>query len=233
MAAKPGLIVLLFSFLFGSISGVAQGNENSSKITKVRDRWDDKILIELTHDTWLGAPDGVEFVIPSVGFKGYLFTDYTFGEESNFSFAWGFGVSADNVKSNAEFRQEEFPDGTTGDQELEPLERSYDNNKFVTTYLEIPIEFRFITKSKHPFRMALGARAGYLLQDHQKIEDTNGKAKFYNFEHINRWRYGASARIGYSYVQLTGFYSLAPLIEEGKGTELTPISIGLAFTFIR
>jgi hypothetical protein len=230
MAAKPSWLAFFVGLMLLAISAQSQ---NDSKITKVLDRWDDKILIELTHDTWLDAPDGVDFVIPSVGFKGYFFSDYTFGEESNFSFAWGFGVSADNVKSNAEFRQEEFPDGTTGDQELTPIERSYDNNKFVTTYLEVPIEFRFITKGKHPFRMIVGARAGYLLQDHQKIEDTEGKAKFYNFEHINRWRYGVSARIGYSYVQLTGFYSLVPLIEDGKGTELTPISLGLSFTFIR
>lgn len=237
MAAKLRVIGLqcfwLALCLMSIFQGVAQHDTGVSRTEKVVDRWDDKILIELTHDTWLGAPNGVEYVIPSVGFKGYFFTDYTFGDESNFSFAWGFGVSADNVKSNAEFRQEEFPDGTTGDQELVPIERAYDNNKFVTTYLELPIEFRFITKGKHPFRMAVGARAGYLLQDHQKIEDTEGKAKFYNFEHINRWRYGVSARMGYSYVQLTGFYSLVPLIEDGKGTELTAISIGLAFTFIR
>jgi len=230
MAAKFAKLGFILLFIPGSF--FAQGQSDSG-VEKVLDRWDDKILIELTHDTWLNAPNGVDFVTPSVGFKGYFFTDYTFGDESNFSFAWGFGVSADNVKSNAEFVQEEFPDGSTGDQELVPIERSFENNKFVTTFLEIPIEFRFITKGKHPFRLAFGARAGYLLQDHQKITDTDGKAKFYNFEHINRWRYGVSARIGFSYVQFTGFYSLAPLIEEGKGTELIPISVGLAFTFIR
>lgn len=197
------------------------------------DRWDDKILLELTHDTWLDAPSGVEYKIPSLGFKAYFFSDYTFGEESNFSFAWGFGVSADNVKSNAEFIQEEFEDGTTGDQELVPIERDYEKNKFVTTYLEVPLELRYISDGKHPLRIIGGFRLGYLLSDHQKIEDTDGKAKFYDFEHITKWRYGVSARIGYSYIQLTAFYSLTPLIEEGKGTDLTPISLGLAFTFIR
>ncbi len=207
--------------------------ESKPRIAKVLDRWDDKILLELTHDMWLNTPEGVELKTPSLGFKAYFFSDYTFGIESNFSFAWGFGVSADNVHSNAALVQEEFPDGSTGDQIITPFDEGYEyeKNKFVTTYLEIPIEFRYITKGRSPFKIAAGFRVGYLVADHQKIIDTDGKRKYYDFDHVTKFRYGVSARVGVGKVQLTGFYSLVPMIDQG--TEVIPVSVGLAFTPIR
>jgi len=62
MAAKFAGLAFFFGLLLLSIESKAQGK---SEITKVLDRWDDKILIELTHDTWLDAPEGVDFVIQS------------------------------------------------------------------------------------------------------------------------------------------------------------------------
>jgi len=208
---------------------------DSNKIKIVKDRYDDKVIIELTQDMWLNLPDGVEIRLPSLGFKGYFFSDYTFGIESNFSFAWGFGVSADNYHSNAEFRQERFEDGSLGDQILTPFEEGYeyDLNKHTATYIEVPIEFRYIAKGKNAFRLAIGFRVGYLLADKQKIIDTQGKRKFYDYDHLSRFRYGINTRIGIGKFALTGFYSLVPFIEEGKGTEIIPASIGLAFVPFR
>jgi hypothetical protein len=226
------LILILFG-VWTQIQAQTEPEEEKLRVTIVEDRWDDKILLELTNDMWLDLPEGVELSYPSIGFKAYFFTDYTFTQESNLSFAWGFGVSVDNVRSNAEFVSEEFPNGEVGPQILTPFAENYDYelNKFVTTYLEIPIEFRFITKGKHPFRLAAGFRVGYMIGNHQKIIDTEGKRKYYAFDDMEKFRYGVSARIGYSYVQLTGYYSLVPLVD--YGTEVVPVSIGLAFTLIR
>lgn len=226
-------LILLLLCTWTQILAQNETEEKKPRVKKELDRWDDKILLELTNDMWLNLPDGVELNAPSVGFKAYFFTDYTFTQESIFSFAWGFGVSLDNVHSNAEFVSEEFDNGEVGPQILTPFDDSYeyDLNKFVTTYLEVPIEFRLITKGKHPFRLAAGFRVGYLLKNHQKIIDTEGKRKYYGFDDMENWRYGVTARIGYSYLQLTGFYSLVPLVD--YGTQVVPISVGLAFTFIR
>lgn len=208
----------------------AKAQSDSTRIIPIKDRYDDKFIIELTNDMWLDLPSGVEVRTPSIGFKGYFFTDYTFGRTSNVSFAWGFGVSADNVHSNAEFVQEEFEDGTTGDQILTPFDEDYeyDKNKFTTTYLELPLELRFIAKGRNAFRFAVGFRVGYLLTDKQKIIDTRGKRKLYDFDKVTTFRYGLNARIGIGKVAVTGFYSLTPLIEEGEGTQVIPVSIGIA-----
>lgn len=222
------LIALVFTLLMGSN---ALSQSDSVRTIRMEDRYDDKLIIEITNDMWLDLPEGVEMRNPTLGFKGHFYSDYTFGIESNFSFAWGFGISADNYHSNAEFRQEEFEDGSTGDQVLTPFDEDYEyeKNKHTATYLEIPLEFRYIGKGRSAFRMAIGFRMGYLLSDKQKIIDTRGKRKLYAFEHVSRWRYGLNARIGVGKIGITGFYSLVPFIEEGKGTELIPISVGISF----
>ncbi len=226
-----------FLLLCLSANGLSAQDEPADEPRAKRelDRFDDKLLFEITHDFWLDLPKDAEVRIPSVGFKAYFFSDYTFGQESNLSFAWGFGVSADNVNTNAQWVQLEFPDGSVSDQTLTPVsdDYEYDKNKFVTTYLELPVELRFITKGRSPFKLAAGFRLGYLLSDHAKIIDTEGKRKLYDYDGVATWRYGVSGRIGVGKIQLTGFYSLVPLIEEGKGTQVIPVSVGIALTPIR
>ncbi len=216
---------------------LAQEEETEEiEIERVEDRWDDKLVFEITNDMWLDLPKGVELRGFSPGFKAYFFSDYTFGQDAIVSFAWGFGVSAENVHSNARPVKEEFLDGSiTGDQIITPYDDdyNYEKNKFSTTYLELPIELRLITKGRSPFKLAAGFRLGYLVQNKQKIIDTEGKRKIYDFDDIATWRYGVSARVGVGKIQLTGFYSLVPLIEEGKGSQVIPFSVGLAITPIR
>lgn len=228
----PGLIAVVM--ILAGLAANAQDEQEKPRIVRVEDRWEDKIVLELTHDTWLNAPAGVEFRTPSLGFKGYLFSDYSFGK-SDFSFAWGLGVSIDNVRSNAQWVQELLPNGELGDQVLTPFPEGYeyDKHKFVTTFIELPLELRYIQTGRNPFKLAVGFRLGYMLSNHQKIVDTEGKRKFYDFEDMNSFRYGLSARLGVGKVQLTGFYSLVPLVEPSKGTDVVAVSMGLAFTFIK
>src|SRR5690554_1165517 len=227
------LILLAGFFLLAITAVVAQNEDDEKVIVRVYDRYDDKLVFEITNDMWLDMPAGVKLRGFSPGFKGYFYTDYTFGRESIISFAWGFEISADNVHSNAVLVQEEFPNGDLGDQTLTPFpeEYEYEKNKFVTTYLELPIELRVITKGRSPFKFAAGFRLGYLLSDHQKIIDTDGKRKIYDFNDVTTWRYGVSARIGVGKVQVSGFYSLVPLVEGSDNT--IPFSIGISLTPFR
>ncbi|MEM9053003.1 MAG: porin family protein [Bacteroidota bacterium] len=234
--AKDSLVkicIILFAGIFACVNCFSQ--KDSTRVERIKDRYDDKVIVELTNDMWLDLPDGVEMRVPSLGFKGYFFTDYTFGRNSNVSFAWGLGVSADNYHSNAEFRQEEFEDGSTGDQILTPFEDDYEYelNKHTATYIELPLELRFIAKGRNAFRFAVGFRLGYLIADKQKIIDTRGKRKLYDYDNLTEFRYGVNARIGVGRVALTGFYSLVPFIEEGQGSQIIPISVGIAYVPFR
>lgn len=229
------VLLTLLTFLGGGSASYAQRDASEPRRVEVElDRWEDKLVLALTHDFWLDVPDGVDVRVPSIGFNAHFFSDYAF-KDGIVSFAWGFGVSSDNVHSNAMFVQEAFEDGTVGDQILTvfPDEYEYETSKFNTTYLEIPIEFRVITKGRSPFKFAAGFKVGYMVGNKWKIIDTEGKRKYFDFDHMNKLRYGLTARLGVGKVQLMGFYSLVPLIEPGLGTEVIPVSVGLAFTFIK
>lgn len=225
--------LLLTAILIFILSGIQAQEQEEVIIVPVYDRFDDKLVFEITNDMWLDLPQDVKLRGFSPGFKAYFYSDYTFGRESNFSFAWGLGISADNVHSNAVPHQFELPDGTLSEQLLIPFPEGYDyeKNKLVTTYLELPVELRFITKGRSPFKIAAGFRLGYLLANHQKIIDTDGKRKYYDFNDITKWRYGVSARVGVGKIQATAFYSLTPLIE-GQD-QIIPFSVGMAFTPFR
>jgi len=50
---------------------------------------------------------------------------------------------------------------------------------------------------------------------------------------LNMLRYGATARVGFENINITGTYYLTPLFKTGKGPggiDLYPFEIGLAFT---
>lgn len=220
-------------FICNSVLFGQDEEKEKTVIVQVLDRHDDKLVFEITNDMWLDLPSGVELRGFSPGFKGYFYSDYTFGQNSNVSFAWGFGISADNVHSNAILVQDEFPNGDLGEQELVayPDTYEYEKNKFVTTYLELPVELRYIVKGRSPFKIAAGFRLGYLLSDHQKIIDTDGKRKLYDFNDVTTWRYGVSGRVGVGKIQVTAFYSLVSLIEGSD--KVIPFSVGIALTPIR
>jgi hypothetical protein len=226
-------VLIAFAFL-SFIPALKAQRDAPASVQAEEDRWEDKIIISLTHDFWLDTPEGVDVRVPSLGFKAHLFSDYAI-KDGIVSFAWGLGFSSENVHSNARFQQEVLGDATLGDQILTPFpdEYEFERSKFNTTFLEIPIEFRVITKGRSPFKFAAGFKVGYMLGNKWKIDDTEGKRKFFDFNNMNKWRYGLTARLGVGKVQLTGFYSLVPLVEPGKGTEVIPVSLGLAFTFIK
>ncbi len=214
---------------------LAQGTDFGQTASNPRagvDRWEDKILIELSNDTWLDVPSGVELRPFSPGFNAYFFSDHSFGK-SDFSFAWGFGVAVDNVHSNAAFAWQVGGEGQVEEQGLFPFPDSYEyeRNKFVSTFLELPLELRYIQTDNKPFKVAIGFRLGYMVSNHQKLIDSEGKRKFYDFDGLNRFRYGLSARVGVGKVQVMAYYSLVPLLE--AETDVVAASVGLAFTPLR
>ncbi len=109
---------------------------------------------------------------------------------------------------------------------------SYRKNKLFSSYLNLPVTFRFETNPKEPkrsFNLAIGGYAGYLLGAHTKTvkpgKDTN---KIHDDFNLNKLHYGVTARIGYSWFDLYVTYSLTPLFNSGTAPDLTPVSAGIA-----
>jgi len=213
------LFIILFCTIFFSASAQMVTEETKRKFT---------FGLDVFTDLWQDVPQGVspKTINPGVNIFGSY--NYIFGE-SNFSFSPGIGLGIHNMYNSSWIRTVE---DSTYFEEI-PDSINYKKSKFTATYLDIPIEIRF--KSKSEFRFAVGFKFGFLMKGQTKykgddyLENNNHrvifkKAKIKNME---KNRYGFTARIGYKWLNLWGYYQLSTLFVEDKGPEMYPISVGL------
>jgi Outer membrane protein beta-barrel domain len=107
-------------------------------------------------------------------------------------------------------------------------------NKLNMWYGQIPLMLCFQTNPTNPkrnFHVSLGGFAGLFLgaNTKQKSEE-NGKVIRKDDFNLNPMRYGVSARIGFSNLELYTNYTLSPIFREGQGPAFNNINFGIALT---
>jgi hypothetical protein len=113
-------------------------------------------------------------------------------------------------------------------------------NNVSLNYLDVPLEFRYHFNKRNyskGVRFALGAKVGYLMSAHTKIEytDTNGltrRIKDRQSYGLNPFRYGIYSRLGFPGFNIWAYYGLNQVWEKGKGpfaTQAGQISFGVSF----
>jgi len=240
-------IVTMFLFLYLA-SSYAQ-TELDTTITdityndKSKLKREDFFISEIFSDIWQNTPSqpaSLNTQTINRGYNAYIMLDNPIGN-TNFSFAFGIGISTHNLYSNCiPFEVLDSSNKPTGVTEFLAIQDvyKYKKNKLCLFYSDIPVEIRFRTKNAGDnFKIAVGFKAGYLVQSHTKYEgdrfdNIEGTIKYkeYRIANIEKIRYGITGRIGYGRYNLTGFYSLTPLFSKEKGPDMFPISIGLAVT---
>jgi hypothetical protein len=189
----------------------------------------DKVIFEMTHCGWLNMPAGVKNDWYSRGANFYLYFDHPFGK-SNFSFAWGGGIASHNISGNANVI---YQIDSMGNEKtvFEPRELPYRKNIIGAKIVEVPLEFRFRTRRARSFKITLGGKVGYTVQNFRKIFDVDGKRKYFDIHNYNPLRYGVVFRIGYEQIYLCGFYSISHVINKNKGTpNIVPYTLGIGIT---
>ncbi len=195
----------------------------------------DRIAIDLKSDQWLNTPKGIYTKWYSIGVSAYLYKDIPLNEKSNIAFAFGIGLSSDNIHHNGTFithsDEKDYTDFIPYDKSFEPT-----INKITFNYVEVPFEFRFRTmnksreeRRKFNFRFYPGFKAGYMLGNHTKLVTPATKIKVYRTPNILPYRYGPTLRIGFNKISFIAFYSLTGIFESGKGVELNTFSVGVSW----
>jgi hypothetical protein len=113
---------------------------------------------------------------------------------------------------------------------------SLDKSKLSTTYFVVPVlfELQVPVKRGNTINLAAGAIGGAKIASHTKMvyhDDGRQKVKEKNDFSLNLLRYGPTVRVGYESFQLYATYYMNGLFKDGKGPELYPVQIGIAFTF--
>ena len=246
------IISLILSLFFCSLFTVAQ-TENTEKSTNyVNSISRDRVLVELNYTGW-----DTDFKFTNIindttvtisdfkqkwynrGLNLYFTWDIPLGNKksSNFAFSPGLGVSIHNVYTNA--RPVSYANDSTAFSSIENV--SSRNNKFTTTHVEVPLEFRFRTnpdKFGRSWKAAVGLRLGILTTKNAKFKGTltdpndnpiTVKEKMLDIKGMSRYRVGPSVRLGYGNISIVGYMSLIDLFETNKGPKLRPFSIGITF----
>jgi hypothetical protein len=212
------LIKTIFFFTFLLFSGtivVAQMEDKS--VSR------DKFIFDISYNSWLNSPDKISHLHwKSIGVGLNFYKDIPLGKSSN-SFAIGLGYTIDKVHSNVKFSYRSVGVYKV----LGTDQQGYLENKLVTQYLELPIEFRFRTKGEAALHCHLGIKGGYLIHDFMRVKELGNKVKRLDHPHLRKFRYGPSFRFGYSNFNVFAYYSLSPLFDNSD--DFQAISVGVSY----
>jgi len=189
-----------------------------------------KVGIDLYTDLWQEVPDDLDAKTINRGAGVFWVYNSPFGT-SNFSFSVGAGISSHNLYGDSKPDLKRDNDSSF----FEPIHDSvdYKKSKFTTSFLDIP--FEIIYTSKNDYRIAVGFKAGFLLNSHTKYkgDDISGVSedlvviKKSRLTNIERKKYGFTLRLGYRWFNLYGYYPLSNLFEKDGGPEMYAYSVGI------
>jgi len=167
----------------------------------------------------------------------YYMWDFRLGK-SKFFFRPGVGVGLDRYKikngmtiyNNADTTYFNVP--ATG--------ISMKKSVLVTNFVDVPMEFRYMTNPDDPGRslvVTIGGRVGYLFNNHSKEKyvqnDNNQSLKESKDFFVTPLRYSIHTRIGVGNFNFFGYYNLNPLFEGSKviSSDVTnnAITVGISF----
>ena len=159
------------------------------------------------------------------------------GSSRKFSIASGIGLGMENYN----FHDESVRIASMADSFIvsnQTVDVDNEKSKLSVNYIDIPLEFRFETgeKPSKRFRISVGGKIGFLFDAHTKAVYTpvsdgeTVKVKVKNLFGLETFRYGLTGRIGYSYLNFYGYYSLSELFRDGRGPAGNPFTIGITLS---
>jgi len=217
-------------------------NISNWKTVAMANRSNDHLLIQIGYDKWANQPDSIQTKGFSRSFNVYFMFDFPFKSNPRFSVGIGAGVSSSNI-----FFENTYIDITGKIANRLSFTNVKDTTHFkkyklVTTFLEAPIELRFVARPMNAgksFKAAIGGKVGTMLSATTKGKNllnasnnvvnsnvTKEKAKRF----FNTTRLVGTARLGYGVFSVFGAYQLNSFIKEGFGPDVRPYTIGITIS---
>jgi hypothetical protein len=206
-------------------------------------RSNDHFLIQIGKDSWSGQPDSIDTKSLSRSFAIYLMMDFPFKTNPHFSIALGLGVSSSNM-----YFKDTYLDisGKTNSSTLlfQNVKDTTHFKKFKlqTSFLEVPLEFRYSSNPVNPnksWKGAIGAKIGTMLTAGTKGKNLlNGSGGTINAftqkekskKYFNKTRFAVTGRVGYGSLSLFTAWQVNAYIKEGLGPDVRPYTIGLTLS---
>jgi hypothetical protein len=202
----------------------------------------DHLLLQFGIVNWTNKPDSIKTKGFSRTFNVYFMYDFPFKTNPHLSIGAGVGVASDNMyfssttidiagKTSNRLNFRKGSDTT-----------HYKKYKLMNTYLEAPIELRYVADPLHPkksFKAAAGIKVGTLLGATTKgktLQNSAGQTilaitqKEKSKRFFNTTRISATGRIGFGALSLFASYQLNPFIKQGFGPDVRPLTVGITLS---
>lgn len=189
----------------------------------------DKMMFDFYSPNWVNTPNQIS----SDYNKSFGFA-FTWGadrqiKKSLFSYYYGLSYDYNKIGTNAKVVEPINLLGHPADLHWEHYTIQPKINKFKLHYIDVPLELRFRTQTRIPFRFYLGAKVGYLIKSSYVHESTLGntinKSKL---DGLNPLKYGLTCRIGYGLFNVYTYYGLNSTLTKEVGGGTHQFSIGLS-----
>ena len=234
------LSCLFFSMAFSQETTPTTTNSNKVNFTN---RSGDHFMLQFSSDHLAGMPDSIRSHQKgfSKGFNAYVMLNKPFKNSPKLSLGIGVGVSTSNITFKKMGVDLKAAPGLLPFNALDSADH-FKKYKLATTFLEIPLEFRYTSNPNNPnksFKAAIGLKVGTLVNVHTKgktlqnafgttlntyLEKENSK-RFINSSHFM-----ATARFGYGIISIFGSYQLNKLLKDGAGPNIKLYQIGLTLS---
>jgi len=225
MKVKKPLILLLISFL------VFTGAR--AQYLPERGEW---FHFSYSHLTLLNQPEQLTQSWKSNGWQIMLMRETLFARKSHWGIAYGLGFSANFWHTNLNISS--IPNTSNREYTYLPSDSTYKSNRFSASYIDIPFEFRFRTRSNsygQYFRFYFGGLVGYRINSYSAFQTGDYSVKYYKLDDLARWHYGVFVRTGWWLFNLYAYYGINPVFDKFDNTpegldKMQSLSLGLSIS---
>ncbi len=236
-------ILLVFIAILSFTCLFAQDAAKPNTTSKIINHASDHFMIQLSSDHWQGITDTIKSHTTGLprGLGIYVMVDKPFKTNPHYSIAFGLGVGSSNIYFKASTIGINATSTTIPFTALDSTTH-FKKYKLSTTYVEVPVELRFVDKplqNNKSFKAAIGVKIGTLLNAHTKgktlVSNTGGVINNYTEKEsdkhfFNSTKFAATARVGYGNFSLYGSYQITSLFKDGQGPLLHPFQIGFCIS---
>lgn len=163
-----------------------------------------------------------------------LMRESLFSRKSHWGIAYGFGFSSNFWHTNLNIQA--IPNNTELQYTYLPSDSSYKSNRFSASYIDIPVEFRYRTKSNSRgqyFRFYFGGLVGYRINSYAAFQHKEYSVKYYNINEVAKVHYGVFVRTGWWLFNVYAYYGLNTVFQSSSALpiglhKMHALSLGLS-----
>ena len=153
--------LLVFVFTLASLSSISQTKNKEKTLVN---RAGDHLMLQLSSDHWTGVPDSISSHIGGLsrGANIYLMLDKPFKGNPKLSIGIGIGVGTSHIFFKKMMVDIESTNPILPFRAVDSV-NNFKKYKLATSFLEVPLEFRFSSKPETPnksFKFAIGVKVG-------------------------------------------------------------------------